>query len=88
MVFVQSFNYLIDVYAPIANSAISGNTFVRSFFGAGFPLFAPYLYHNLGFAWATSLLGFISIVLVPIPLLLYRFGPRIRSWSKNTVSAI
>ncbi|KAI0204038.1 major facilitator superfamily domain-containing protein [Astrocystis sublimbata] len=86
MIFVQSFNYLIDVYAPIANSAISGNTFVRSFFGAGFPLFAPYLYHGLGFPWATSLLGFLSIALAPIPIVLYKFGPRIRSWSKNTVS--
>ncbi|KAI1130708.1 major facilitator superfamily domain-containing protein [Nemania abortiva] len=88
MVFVQCFNYIIDVYAPIANSAVGGNTFVRSFFGAGFPLFAPYLYHNLGVAWVTSTLGFISIALIPIPILLYKFGHRIRSWSKNSINGV
>ncbi|KAI0384965.1 major facilitator superfamily domain-containing protein [Hypomontagnella monticulosa] len=86
MVFVQCFNYLVDVYAPIANSAIGGNTFIRSFFGAGFPLFAPYMYHNLGVDWATSTLGFISIAMIPIPILFYKFGHRIRSWSKNSVN--
>ncbi|KAL7619424.1 hypothetical protein AAE478_009963 [Parahypoxylon ruwenzoriense] len=86
MVFVQCFNYLVDVYAPIANSAIGGNTFIRSFFGAGFPLFGPYMYHNLGVDWATSTLGFIGIAMIPIPILFYRFGARIRSWSKNSVS--
>ncbi|KAI8628007.1 MFS general substrate transporter [Xylariaceae sp. FL1651] len=88
MVFVQCFNYLIDVYAPIANSALGGNMFVRSFFAAGFPLFGPYLYHNLGVAWATSTLAFISIALIPIPILFYRYGRRIRSWSKNSVSTV
>ncbi|KAK0628752.1 major facilitator superfamily domain-containing protein [Bombardia bombarda] len=87
MVFVQCFNYLIDVYAPIANSAIGGNTFIRSFFGAGFPLFAPYMYHNLGVDWATSTLGFISIAMIPIPILFFKFGHKIRAWSKNSVSA-
>jgi DHA1 family multidrug resistance protein-like MFS transporter len=84
MVFVQCLNYLVDVYPTIANSAIGANTFVRSFFGAGFPLFAPFMYHNLGVAWATSTLGFISIAMIPIPVLFYRYGHRIRSWSKNS----
>ncbi|KAI1269284.1 MFS general substrate transporter [Xylariaceae sp. FL1019] len=87
MIFVQCFNYIIDVYAPIANSALGGNMFIRSAFAAAFPLFGPYLYHNLGVSWATSLLGFISIALIPIPVAFYIFGRRIRSWSKNTVSS-
>ena len=45
MVFVQCFNYLIDVYLNIANSAIGANTFVHSFFGAGFLLLDPTMYH-------------------------------------------
>ena len=86
MVFVQCFNYLIDVYLNIANSAIGANTFVRSFFGAGFPLFGPAMYHRLGVAWATSLLGFLGILRIPIPVLFYVYGHRIRSWSKMTVN--
>lgn len=40
MIFLQGLNYIIDVYLMNANSAIAGNTFVRSLFGASFPLFA------------------------------------------------
>lgn len=86
IIFVQGFKYLVDVYLNVANSAISGNTFARSFFGAGFPLFSPALYHNLGVPWATSLLGFISIVLAPVPVLYYVYGKRIRSFSKNALA--
>ena len=84
MIFVQCTNYIVDVYVTVANSAIGGNTFVRSFFGAGFPLFAPYMYHGLGVNWATSLLGFVSIAMIPIPVVFYVYGATIRSWSKNS----
>jgi len=43
MIFLQGLNYLIDVYMMNANSAIAANTFVRSFLGGGFPLFATYM---------------------------------------------
>ncbi|KAH8885383.1 MFS general substrate transporter [Thozetella sp. PMI_491] len=59
---------------------------VDVFFGAAFPLFGPYMYHNLGVAWATSVLGFISIAMLPIPFLFYWYGSRIRSWSTNRVT--
>ena len=84
MIFVQCINYIVDVYLTVANSAIGGNTIVRSFFGAGFPLFAPYMYHGLGVNWATSLLGFVSIAMIPIPVVFYIYGATIRSWSKNS----
>ena len=82
MVFVQCLNYIVDVYLNIANSAIGANTFVRSFFGAGFPLFGPVMYHHLGVAWATSVLGFVSIAMIPIPVLFYKYGHTVRTWSK------
>ena len=39
-IFLQGLNYLIDVYLMHANSAIAANTFVRSWVGGGFPMFA------------------------------------------------
>ena len=46
------------------------------------------VYKNMGIEWATSLFGFISIALVPIPLVLFRWGPEIRAKSKyDTVGA-
>ena len=41
-VFLQLLNYIIDAYLMFAASAIAGNTFMRSIFGAVFPLFARY----------------------------------------------
>ena len=82
MVFVQCLSYIVDVYTTIANSAVGANAFVRSFFGAAFPLFGPFMYHGLGVAWATSVLAFVAIAMIPIPVLFYRYGHRVRSWSK------
>ena len=86
MVFVQAINYIIDVYLPVANSAVASNTFVRSLFGAGFPLFGPTMFHRLGVDWATTTLAFIGIAMIPIPMLFYIYGARIRGWSKMAIN--
>jgi DHA1 family multidrug resistance protein-like MFS transporter len=39
------------------------------------------MFAGLGVEWASSLLGFIAVALVPIPVLFYIFGPRIRAKS-------
>ncbi|KAI0107677.1 major facilitator superfamily domain-containing protein [Hypoxylon sp. NC0597] len=88
LVFGQGFKYFVDVYLNVANSAISGNTFARSFFGVTFPLFAPALYHNLGMVWATTLLAFISLALAPVPVVFYIYGKKIRSFSKNALASV
>lgn len=82
IVFLQVLNALIDTYLVVAASAIAANTFLRSLFGAGFPLFATQMFENLGVQWAGSLLGFIALALAPIPLLFYIYDERIRASSK------
>jgi len=82
MIFTQGMNYIIDVYLVYANSAAAGNTMVRSIFASAFPLFATAMYHRLGVDWASSLLGFIGLALVPVPIVFYIYGPKIRSISK------
>jgi DHA1 family multidrug resistance protein-like MFS transporter len=80
-IFLQALNYLIDAYLVVAASAIAANTFLRSFFGAGFPLFATAMFNNLGVDWAGSLLGFLAVAFLPIPFLFYTFGERLRKSS-------
>ncbi|KAL5414368.1 hypothetical protein PMIN06_002347 [Paraphaeosphaeria minitans] len=82
MIFLQGLNYIIDCYLMYANSAIAANTFLRSGFGAGFPLFANAMYNTLGVSWATSLLGFITAAMFPVPILFYFYGAKIRKMSK------
>jgi DHA1 family multidrug resistance protein-like MFS transporter len=83
LLFNAVLNYLGDAYPEYAASVFAGNDFMRSGFGAGFPLFAAAMYDNLGVGWASSLLGFLSIVFIPIPFVLYFYGERIRKASKR-----
>ncbi|KAI9814407.1 MAG: hypothetical protein M1827_003263 [Pycnora praestabilis] len=71
LLFNSVLNYLPDAYPEYAASVLAGNDFMRSSFGAAFPLFATGMYHNLGVGWASSLLAFLSIVFIPIPFALY-----------------
>ena len=80
--FWQGVSYIIDCYGFYSNSAIAINTFIRSIAAAGFPLFAPALYHNLGVPWASSLLAFLCIAFLPVPILFYMYGARIRAKSR------
>lgn len=80
--FWQGMNYIIDCYGFYSNSAIAVNTFIRSIAGGGFPLFAPAMYRKLGVPWATSLLAFLCLAFLPVPILFYTYGARIRAKSK------
>jgi MFS transporter, DHA1 family, multidrug resistance protein len=82
MIFMQGLSYIIDCYLMHANSALAGSTLVRSIVGAIFPLFATYMYDALDVDWATSLLGFVTVACIPVPVLFYIYGARVRSWSK------
>jgi len=82
MIFMPSVVYLVDVYLFDANSALAANSFVRSLVGAAFPLFATSMYTRLGVQWASTLLAFLCLALVPAPFLFYRYGKQIRAKSK------
>ncbi|KAK1087690.1 hypothetical protein LTR33_000932 [Friedmanniomyces endolithicus] len=84
LIFLQGINYIIDVYMMHSNSAIAGNTVIRSFVGAAFPMFAKYMYKSLGVQWATSVLGFVAVSLIPVPILFFVYGAKIRKLSKFT----
>jgi MFS transporter, DHA1 family, multidrug resistance protein len=83
----SSVSYLIDVYLLSANSALAANTCIRSVAAAAFPLFADQMYTRLGSEWATSLLGFLCLVMVPVPWVFWKYGKIIRGWSRYGVDA-
>lgn len=80
-IFLQSLNYLVDAYLMFAASAIAANTFLRSLCGAGFPLFATYMFEGMGINWASTLLGCVALILVPVPVYFYLRGAKIREKS-------
>ena len=44
------------------------------------------VYEALGIGWATSLLGFLALAMIPIPFLFFKYGPTIRAKSKYPVA--
>ncbi|KIV86635.1 hypothetical protein PV11_02235 [Exophiala sideris] len=82
LLFNSVLNYLTDAYPTYAASVLAGNDFLRSSWGAAFPLFATGMYNNLGVGWASSTLAFISIAFIPIPFLLFKYGEKLRMKSK------
>jgi len=78
-IFLQGLNYIIDVYKCHANSAIAASTLVRVLATARFPLFVGAMFENLGVAWAINLLGFLSVILIPVPILFFILEMCVRS---------
>lgn len=78
IVILSILNYVVDAYQTYSASALAGVILARNLVGGGFPLFATQMYNRLGFEWASSLLGFLAILLVPIPFLFFYKGTTIR----------
>ncbi|KAJ5698385.1 hypothetical protein N7462_000390 [Penicillium macrosclerotiorum] len=70
--------YVIDSYPRYAASGIAAITVTRSLFGALLPLAGPYMYDALGYGWGNSLLGFVTIAMLPMPVIFHRFGRSLR----------
>jgi hypothetical protein len=81
-------NYLLDSYGKFTASAIAGCAFLENIFAAFLPLATQSMYANLGFAWASSLLGFLALGLSFIPLVLIAYGKSIRRRSTFILQAM
>jgi hypothetical protein len=74
--------YTVECFSRYSASASSANLILRSFAGFAFPLFGPAMYSKMGYGWANSLLGFLAVVLgVPVPLMLWKWGEKLRQRS-------
>ncbi|KAI1860346.1 uncharacterized protein JN550_011612 [Neoarthrinium moseri] len=78
-VFAPFTTFLIDCYPSYASSVIAANTVFRSLFGAFLPLLGPTLYSDLGLGWGNTLLGLVCTLMIPIPMLFWKFGERLRA---------
>jgi hypothetical protein len=74
--------YLIDSYPTFAASAVAANALLRSIGGTVLPLAGPSLYSNLGQGCGNSLLAFISLLVCPMTVALFKYGEHLRARSK------
>ncbi|KAE8379895.1 major facilitator superfamily domain-containing protein [Aspergillus bertholletiae] len=84
LVYSGIFTFLVEAYPSYAASALAANSFTRSTFAAAFPLFGAQMYNRLGIHWASCLLAFLTLAMVPFPYIFYKYGPRIRKKSRFT----
>jgi hypothetical protein len=71
--------YLVDAFVRYAASAIAAMTVLRSLLGGLLPLAGLQMYDKLGLGWGNSLLGFLALALVPVPIIFAIYGERIRT---------
>jgi multidrug resistance protein len=84
-IFLPITTYLVDSYPMYAASAIAANTVLRSLVGALLPLAGPPMYQSLGLGWGNTLLGFLCVLMMPLPVVFNRFGARLRKAQKFTL---
>ncbi|KAL4967052.1 MFS transporter [Aspergillus stella-maris] len=81
--FNSVYMYIGIIYARYAASVFAGAALFRASMGAAFPLFANALFSRLGVGPGNSLLGGIAVAFIPVPVIFYLYGARIRQWSKH-----
>ncbi|KAJ7095471.1 MFS polyamine transporter [Mycena crocata] len=79
LVYLAVFSYLADCYGPFASSALAGQ---RNMMATIFPLFTKQMFTALGYNWANTMFALIALAMVPIPFVLFFYGPAIRLRSK------
>lgn len=72
-----------NAFSFSAASAVAANIILRSAVAAGFPLFSRQMFQNMGIQWAGTLLGCLAAVMIPIPIVLRAYGPKLRGKSTN-----
>lgn len=81
-IFLPIMTYIIDCYPMYAASASAGSMVLRSLVGMLLPLAGPSLYSSLGLGWGNSLLGFLCVAMIPMPLVFLKYGARMRKSQK------
>ncbi len=83
LVYASANLFMLDAYGPLYGASASGGMMLtRYLFSAAFPLFALQMYKALGVGWATSLLGFVTVAMAPIPWAFWKYGEQLRRRSK------
>ncbi|OSS43909.1 hypothetical protein B5807_11367 [Epicoccum nigrum] len=77
-VFIYASNYLVHSYGIYAASALAGNAVLRSAMGGALPLAGPKMYASLGPHWSATMLSLIEFAMIPIPVIFYKYGHKIR----------
>ncbi|KAL9617809.1 MAG: hypothetical protein Q9160_007414 [Pyrenula sp. 1 TL-2023] len=75
---LSSWSYLIDAYGVYAASATAGVVVLRNAASAALPLAAPPLQDLVGLGLGYTIFALIALAFAPAPVILIKFGERMR----------
>ncbi|KAI9734384.1 MAG: hypothetical protein M1834_002491 [Cirrosporium novae-zelandiae] len=85
-IYQGTIDYMVAAYGPYSASATGGNALARDFLAGISAMYAIPLYQNVGgklsLEWASTLLGFIAMVVISPLYVFYYYGPQIRERSR------
>ena len=86
-VLISLVTYLFDAYPPAGTlAALTAAACTRIAFAGIIPLVIVQAFTKLGGNWALSIFGFISVPLIAVPFVLYKWGPTLRGRSPYSSS--
>lgn len=85
-VFMSGYMYIIDAYETMSPSGLTFATVVRFFVSGGLTVAGIPFYENVGTHWTLTIMAVISLLIAPVPFVLYRYGPWVRKHSKHAVN--
>ena len=74
--------YVVDAFGLFSASAMTGVIVTRCLMGTFLPLTTAPLVDKLGYGWGFTVLAGFSLLLAPIPILMFRYGAHWRKFSK------
>lgn len=84
LVMVTLSSYVVDAFGLYAASAMTGVIISRCLMGSFLPLTAAPLVERLDYGWGFTVVAAVPFSLMSIPMLVMRYGPRWRQWSRYT----
>lgn len=85
--FLPVMTYVVDAFGLYSASAITALIVTRCLLGTFLPLAVPALVDRCGYGWGFTILAGLLLSVAPIPVIIMRYGPKLRQRSKYTREA-
>jgi MFS family permease len=82
--YIPLMTYVVDAFGRYSASALTGLIVMRCLMGTFLPLIVEPLVDAYGYGWGMTMIAGASLILAPIPLLVYKYGHKWRQSSKYT----
>ncbi len=84
LAFLPLMAYVVDAFGLYSASALTSVIVIRCLCGTFLPLTSGPAIDAFGYGWGFTLLSAGALCLTPIPIVIFRYGPRLRQLSSYT----